>query len=153
MTELLSQSTFQIERTYPQPIERVFLAWKDPAKKQRWYAEGEGFELQSYELDFRVGGFERTHFRPVGGPPMTLDALFYDIVENERVVFAYGMTIGGAPLSASLGTMELFSTPRGTRLVYTEHTAFLNGSDNSVGRREGTEQALVALGRELDEHA
>jgi len=157
MNKPVPQSTFQIEKLFPQPKERVFAALQDPTKKRRWFAEGDGFELQSYELDFRVGGFERTFFRPKGGPPMTQEAYYFDIIPNERIVFAYSMTIAGAPLSASLGTMELSSTELdsgklGTRLLYTEHTAYLDGNDGSVSRREGTEQLFVALARELELH-
>ena len=91
--------TFTIERTYQASPERVFRAHSDPEKKRRWFAEGEGFVIDSYTLDFREGGFERTRFRfGEDGPPMTNDCIYFDIVPDRRLVFAYHMTFGGAPL-------------------------------------------------------
>jgi len=67
-------------------------------------------------------------------------------------VFAYWMTVAGAPLSSSLGTMELVPVPGGTLLRFTEHTAYLDGNDGSAARQEGTRELLEALARELDAH-
>src|SRR3954471_16318388 len=108
MTHPAIHKSFTIERTYPTNAERVFRALSDPEKKRRWFAEGDGFIVDSYTLDFKVGGFERCRFRfGADGPPMTTDAVYLDILARERIVFAYSMTVGGEPLSSSLGTMEL----------------------------------------------
>ncbi|HZS41577.1 MAG TPA: SRPBCC family protein, partial [Polyangia bacterium] len=138
MSPSVIHKSFTIERTYPATAARVFHALSDPRKKRRWFAEGEGFVVDSYTLDFQVGGFERTRFRFGGGPPMTTDCVYLDIVPNERVVFAYAMTVAGAPMSSSLGTMELLPAPSGTLLRFTEHTAFVDGHDGSASRREGS---------------
>ena len=151
MTPAIHRS-LTVERRYPVPPARVFRALSDPARKRRWFAEGEGFEIESYTLDFREGGFERTRFRPAGGPPMTNDCVYLDIVREERVVFAYAMTIDGKPLSSSLGVMELVAEPAGTLLRYTEHTAYTDGNDGDASRREGTVQLFERLARELDLH-
>lgn len=153
MSPPVIHASFTLERTYPKPPARVFRALSDPRQKRRWFAEGKGFVIDSYSLDFQIGGFERTRFRFGDGPPMTNDTVYLDIVPDERVVFAYWMTIGGAPLSSSLSTMELVPVPGGTRLFFTEHTAYLDGKDGSAGRREGTAEMLTALARELDAHA
>ena len=149
MSPAVIHKSFTIERTYPTTAARVFRAHADPQKKRRWFAEGEGFTVQSYTLDFQVGGFERSRFRFGDGPPMTYDGVFLDIVENERIVFAYSMSIGGAPHSSSLSTVELVPVDGGTLLRFTEHTAFLDGNDGSAGRREGSIGLLEALAREL----
>lgn len=147
-------NTFTIERTYSTTPARVFNAFRDPAKKRRWFAEGEGFIVDSYESDFRVGGFERTRFRfGADGPPMTNDCIYLDIIDNERMIFAYSMTIGGAPLSTSLSTIVISPVAGGTRLTFTEHTVHLDGNDASAARREGSLALLEALARELDAHA
>ena len=51
-------NTFVVERSYPVKPERVFTAFADPAQKRRWYAEGENYEVESYDQDFRVGAKE-----------------------------------------------------------------------------------------------
>jgi uncharacterized protein YndB with AHSA1/START domain len=141
---------FTVERAYPQAPAKVFRGFSDPAKKRRWFAEGEGFELASYDTDFRIGGFERTRFRPVGGPPMTTDCVYLDIVENERIVFAYSMTYDGAPMSASLTTVELEPAPGGgTLLRFTEHVSFLDGKDGGAERKHGTTWLLDRLAQEI----
>jgi uncharacterized protein YndB with AHSA1/START domain len=150
MTPPIIHNDFTIERTYPQPAAKVFRGFSDPRRKRRWFAEGEGFVVDGYELDFRVGGFERTRFRPAGGPPMTTDCVFTDIVENQRLVFAYWMTIDGVPLSSSLTTIELLpAADGGTLLRFSEHTAYLDGNDGSTARREGSRSLLEALAAEL----
>jgi len=152
MTHPVIHNSFTLDRTYPASVERVFRALSDPEKKRRWFAEGEGFVIDSYTLDFKVGGFERTRFRFGEGPAMTNDCVYLDIVKNQRIIFAYSMTIGGEPMSSSLGTIELSSGAGGTLLRLTEHTAYVDGKDGSEGRREGTRELLEALAKELAEH-
>lgn len=149
MSDEIIFKSFTIERTYPTTKERVFRAHSDREKRRRWFAEGKGFTIAEYSLDFRVGGFERTRFRFGDGPPMTYDGNYLEIVEGRRIVFAYAMTIGGSSLSSSLAAVELFPKGDETVLRFTEHTAFLDGTDGSASRREGTEQLLEALRREL----
>ena len=149
MSEEIIFKSFSIERRYPTTTERVFRAHSDPVKRRRWFAEGKGFTIFEYSLDFRVGGLERTRFRFGDGPPMTYDGNYLEIIEGRRIVLSYAMTIGGAPLSSSLAAVELFPEGDQTLLRFTEHTAFTNGRDDSTGRREGTEQLLESLANEL----
>ena len=56
-------------------------------------------------------------------------------------------------ISVSLATVELKREGKGTRLVFTEQGAFLDGFDDSGGRERGTADLLDALGRELKRQA
>lgn len=152
MTPVIHKS-FTIQRTYPTTAARVFGAHADPKKKRRWFAEGEGFVVDDYSLDFQVGGFERCRFRYGSGPPMTFDGVYLDIAPNERIVLAYAMTVDGAAMSSSLAAIELVPTGSATLLRFTEHTAFVDGNDASAGRREGSLGLLEALAKELETHA
>lgn len=152
MAVAVTHKAFTIERTYPTAAARVFRALSDLEKKRRWFAEGEGFVVESYTLEFQVGGFERSRFRYGDGPPMTYDCVYLDIVDDERVVFAYSMTLDGRPMSSSLGTMELLPVQDGTVLRLTEQTAFVDGHDGSEARREGSIGLLEALAKELAAH-
>jgi uncharacterized protein YndB with AHSA1/START domain len=141
MTERsVTHATFTIERTYPAPPEDVFIAWASPTAKAEW------FGASDHELDFRVGGTEINRGGPAGGPVFTYEARYHDIVENERIVYAYDMYMGDTRISVSLGTIELTPTADGTRLVYTECGAYLDGHDTPGQRESGTGQILDALG-------
>ena len=141
--------TFSVERAYPAPPARVFAAFADPETKRRWCAEGPGSEVDEFALDFRVGGFERTRFRFVGGAPVRNDTLFLDIVPDERIVFAYALTAEEVRTSAALTTVELAADGGGTRLLLTEQVAFLDGVDGTASRRSGWGALLDRLGDAL----
>ena len=72
--------TFDIVRTYKAAPERVLADWADPAQKRRWFVEGENWTIESYEVDFREGGYERSSFRFNDGPVITNDTTFHDIM-------------------------------------------------------------------------
>ncbi len=145
----VAHSTFTIERTYPSVLARVFAAFANQTTKRRWFAEGEGWEVEEFSVDFRVGGRETTRFRFQGGAPMGNDTVYLDIVPDRRIIFAYTMTVGDERHSVSLTTVELAPTDDGTRLVYTEQGAFFDGVDDPVGREMGCRELLERLAEEL----
>lgn len=146
-------ATFSIERTYPALPARVFFAHADQAMKRRWFAEGEGWNIHEYSLDFRVDGVETSRFQFGDGPEVTLHSVVQEIVPDRRIVFAYRMAIAGSPLSVSLGTIELTPVDGGTLLKYTEQGAYLAGPESVKGREEGSRGLLEALARELETSA
>ena len=153
VTRSVTHSTFTIQRIYDAAPARVFKAFADPAAKRRWFAEGEGWDIESYTLDFKVGGFERSSFRFRGGPLVHYDSIHQDIVRDERIVIAYAMMVGEARISVSLGTTWFEPAGSGTRLIYTEQGAFLDGYDDAGKREAGSRELLEALARELQRRA
>ena len=151
----VTHSTFVIERHYPVSPEKVFAGFSDPARKRRWFAEGEGFAVDEFEMDFRVGGSEYSRFRFQGGgplpegTPMGNDTTYHDIVPNQRIVLAYTMTVGGNRISASLATFEFLPADNGTDLVFTEQAAFFEGADGAEMREGGWRQLLEQLAKAL----
>jgi len=148
----VAHSSFSIERTYPWPPARVFAAFSNQETKRRWFAEGEGWEVDEFSLDFRVGGHEISRFRKKGGAPMGNDTVYLDIVPERRIVLAYTMTVGDKRISISLTTVEIAPSGEGTRLVYTEQGAFFDGVDKPAGREAGCRHLLKRLGEELRKH-
>jgi uncharacterized protein YndB with AHSA1/START domain len=147
-------STFVLERSYPTTPERVFAAFADPAKKQRWFAEGHNHDVEEFEMDFRVGGTERALYRfkpgsPFPGASFMNEGCFQDIVANQRVVMASTMTFGDRRISSSLTTFELLPTEKGTDLIFTHQCAFFEGSDGPERREEGWRKLFDKLGQEL----
>ena len=150
MTERsVTHATFAIERTYDAAPARVFAAWADPAAKARWFAGPDERKGGGHELDFRVGGREHVAGGPPGGPVYTFNGLYQDIVPNERIISTYEMHMDETRISVSLATVELKPAGAGTRLIYTEQGAFLDGYDNPAQREQGTRDLLDALGAEL----
>jgi uncharacterized protein YndB with AHSA1/START domain len=150
MTERsVTHATFSIERRYDSPPAKVFKAFADPAIKRRWFAEGEGWEIEEFVADFKVGGYERSRFRFRGGTPIRNDTTYHDIVPNERIIIGYTMTIGENRISASLATFEFKPAGNGTQLLFTEQGAFLDGLDTAGPREAGWKDLLDALGRAL----
>jgi len=151
----VNHSTFVIERVYSAGPQQVFRAFSDPGRKRRWFAEGEGFDVDSFEMDFRVGGFERARFRfkegsPVHpGTPCANDTVFLDIIPNERIVLAYTMNVGGNRISSSQSTFELLPEGTGTKLVFTEQAAFFANADGPQIREQGWRALLDQLAKEL----
>jgi uncharacterized protein YndB with AHSA1/START domain len=148
-------NTFVIEKSYPAKPERVFSAFADPIKKRRWFVEGENHTVESYEMDFREGGKEKAQFRfnqglpVVGGLACTNETSYLDVVPNKRLVFASVMMIEGKSISASLCTIELLATDKGTDLLFTHQAAFFEGSDGPEMRKGGWEKLLTKLDNEL----
>jgi uncharacterized protein YndB with AHSA1/START domain len=139
-------ATFSLERQYAAPPQNVFAAWADPAAKARWFA-GPGTE---HELDFRVGGREVNRGSHDGGPELTFESLYQDIVPGQRIVYTSILSAGSALATVSLTTVELGPADGGTRLVLTEQGTFLDGLEDPAWREQGTSQWLDALGAELD---
>ena len=119
--------TFTIERIYPASPARVFAAWSNKEAKTAWaYCHPEW---------------------PVSDH--VFDAVFHDIVPDQRIVYAYDMHLDERRISVSLATIEFFAVAGGTRLVLTEQGVFLDGYDDIAGREEGTRIGLDNLERQL----
>src|SRR5579863_10247486 len=103
-------STFVVERNYPQPPERVFAAFSQPARKRRWYAEGD-HEIQEFEMEFKVGGAERFHYRfkeghPIAGSEIANESTYQDITPENRIVSTTRMSLNGKPILVAVVTIE-----------------------------------------------
>lgn len=145
----VTHAMFAIERTYPATPARVFKAFADPAAKAAWFGGPKEWFQGEKSMDFRVGGREVNVGGPHGGTVHRFDCLYYDIIENERIIYAYEMHLDDVRISVSIATIELKPQGAGTKLVMTEQGAFLDGFDGAAGREEGTRQLLDNLGAAL----
>jgi uncharacterized protein YndB with AHSA1/START domain len=148
-------STFVVEHSYTTTPERVFNAFADPTKKRRWYADRGSWDVEEFQMDFRVGGTDlgRYRFKPgtpvPAGTPIVYNTTYQDIVPNRRIVLAYTVTLGEKRISSSLATFELLPTPAGTNLIFTEQGAYFEGADGPEIREQGWTYLLKLLEAEL----
>lgn len=133
----IAHGTFVVEREFPAPPDQVFSAWADPAVKAKWFGSPNPGNPNDV-FEFRVGGREYNASK-VGEQEYAFEARYYDIVPNQRIVYAYEMHMDGQRISVSVATVELTPRGSGTRLVVTEHGAFLDGLDYVDQRHRGTE--------------
>jgi len=149
----VTHATYVIERQYPTTPARAFGAFADPAQKRRWFTGSRQLAGSGFEMDFRVGGHELTRSvieeGPFKGTQLTNDTVYQDIVPNERIVFAYTMSLGDRRISASLVTVEFRAAGAHTTLVFTDQGAYFERSDGAERRKHGWGKLLDRLGREL----
>ena len=144
-----THATFVIERNFTAPPARVFNAFADRAAKASWFAGPGEWEKKRHEFDFRVGGRERLSGGPKGGTVHSFDALYQDIVPNERIIYTYDMHLDETRISVSLATVEFKPAGAGTLLIITEQGAFLDGHDRPAQRQQGMGSLLESLAVEL----
>jgi uncharacterized protein YndB with AHSA1/START domain len=145
--------TFTIERTYAHPQRRVFRAWADADVRARW-AVPAGDELEFSATDFRVGGRDVGSCGPIGDLSYALETTYYDIVNNERIVYVEKVDYEGARLGVSLMTIEFAEAPGGgTRLVLTAQIVGLETTDLLDGSKAGWSEVLDNLEAELNRAA
>ncbi|MGO9490178.1 MAG: SRPBCC family protein [Solirubrobacteraceae bacterium] len=140
----IEHGTFVIERTYDASTDRVFGAWASAEAKSAWFGP-----RQELELEFRVGGRERFVAGGPDGATYTYVAVYYDIVPDERIVYAYEMYKDQARISISVATIELEGAEQQTLLRMTEQGVFLDGHDTPAIREHGTRIGLDRLAEAL----
>jgi len=148
MERSITHGSFAIERTFAAPVERVFEAFADTTAKEKWF-KGPDSAPNEHSMDFRVGGHEHNQGTFHDGTEHRFEATYYDIVPNQRIVYAYEMYLDGKRISVSLATLEFQADGDKTKLVLAESGAFLDGFDKPEVREQGTKQLLEALEQSL----
>lgn len=149
ITRKSEHATFTIEKRLKHPTKRVFAAYADPAQKARWFG-GDAAVILARELTFEVGGREHLAGRFPTGMTHAMTGTYFDIVPQQRIVFAYRMTLDDKPISVSLGTTEFIEEGEGTLLRYTEQGVYLDDFDDCGGREKGTTMLFGQLEDFLD---
>ena len=101
----------------------------------------------------RVGGRERLRGRFKGGAVSTFDTAYYDVVPNERLVYAYEMRLDDVEVSVSLATVQLRAEGARTTLMITEQGVFFDGDADAPPRERNAGRLLDALGASLEDRA
>lgn len=146
----IKHSSFVIERRYDFDPAQVYRAWAQPDAKARWFSgPPDKWTEQLREMDVRVGGRDRLIGKFVDGSESRFEALYFDVVPEKRLVYAYDMYWQGRKISVSLASIEFVLAGKGTKLVVTEQHAFLDGYEDAGSRERGTRSLLDNLAQSL----
>ncbi|MBL0954140.1 MAG: SRPBCC family protein [Leptospira sp.] len=154
---LVTNTSFTIDRILPASKEKVFAAWANPESKRKWFSCHDDWKTVEFSLDFRVGGKESNLVITPSGSRHVFDATYYDIIPNERIVYAFGMYMNDIRISVSLVTVIFESLIEGrTKMTFTEQIVLLGEvSEEGIqkieiqGRIEGTNAGFDRLVKEL----
>lgn len=142
----VEHATFVVSRELPGSPAHAFRFWADPTLKERWNSCHADWTVVEDVTDFRAGGTEARRWLMPSGEELAVRTIYLDIVPDERIIYAYDMSVGGRRSSASLVTIELRAVGSRTEVKVTEQGAFLEG--RAQDRIEGTEEGydrLVAI--------
>lgn len=142
---VVDHTRFAIERDFAATPARVFRGWSDLALKKRWTDCHPDLAERTHTLDFRPGGGETVEMRFPAGSVCVVRFHYFDIVPDRRIVYGYSMETDGRTSSVSLVTVEFEPTPAGTRMVFTEQAALLDGAQDIEERVEGTREGFDRL--------
>jgi len=142
----IRQHDFTLERRFGHSPSQTFQAFADPALKCRWFKAPDSWTDRDWSLDFRVGGGELSAGRDDDGRHHLFRSRYHDIVEGERIVFAYDLLLDHQLISVSLTTIQLQpDEDGGTHLIFTEHGAFFDELEDPAEREHGTGLLLDGL--------
>jgi uncharacterized protein YndB with AHSA1/START domain len=115
-TPLLS---FDLDRTYPKPPERVWDAFTRAELLQRWICPDPEWGVASCEVDARTGGGYRVRFGPRPGGDAFSETATFTVFEPVRRLVLDVLTSGEDMNESSLCTVLLLPAGDGTRLELT----------------------------------
>lgn len=134
---------FTIEKRFDVPPARVFAAFARRDQKDAWFVDAQDlWEPIERTFEFTVGGAEVVAGKWGNGMVTRMDGRYFDIVQDQRIVFTYGLEIDHKRISVSTQTIEFEPDGDGTRMTFTEQGSFLDGFVDGGGREEGTRQIL-----------
>ena len=144
-TPLLS---FDLDRTYPAPPERVWAAFTRADLLQRWACPDPEWLVSTCEVDDREGGGYRLRFGPrPTGDAYSETATFAVFEPVERLVLDV-LTAGEDMAETSRCTVRLVPADGGTRLELTVEG--LSDAEAAAGMRTGWEWCLEGIAAQLD---
>jgi uncharacterized protein YndB with AHSA1/START domain len=130
----------------------VFEAMTTPEGVAAWWGPDDGPVVRA-EMDARVGGAYRIHFRTLDGLDHEASGEFLEVVAPSRIVMSWKWSIGGEPEEQGrISRVEIDLTPiaDGTELTFTH--AGLSSEASEKSHAWGWAGALDKLVRLLEKH-
>lgn len=134
--------SFTLTRTMEATPARVFTLWREPDERVLWGSPFEGTSLHYTADDFRIGGVDVGQCTMADGTSFTVETRYYDIVENQRIVFTELVGAGDVRFGLSLGTVVIAADGAQCHLTLTVQAVALDGSGLDQGVEEAWSYAL-----------
>ncbi|WP_432524972.1 SRPBCC domain-containing protein [Kineococcus sp. SYSU DK006] len=147
-TPLLS---FDLERTYPAPPERVWAAWTRADLLRRWLCPDPDWLVSDCEVDPRAGGGYRARFGPRPAGDAYAESATFAVFEPVRRLVLDVLTSGEGMAETSRCTVLLLPADGGTRLELTVEG--LSGAEAAEGMRTGWQWCLEGIAEHLGDAA
>lgn len=140
-TQMDSNTSLHLTRTFKAPPERVFDAWTREEHRLRW-ACPEGAVLESAVSDLRVGGRHRLVMKVEGGSH-TAHGEYREVDPPHRLVYTWDWEEEDQRMGETLVTVEFVEVPEGTQVRLT-HSGF-PGQESTDGHGQGWASCLDRL--------
>jgi uncharacterized protein YndB with AHSA1/START domain len=139
--------SFDLDRTYPAPPERVWAAWTRADLLERWACPDPAWRVSACEVDAREGGGYRLRFGPrPAGDEYSETATFKIFEPVERLVLEVH-TAGEGMSERSRCTVLLLQVEGGTRLELAVEG--LSGELTAEHMRVGWQWCLAGIAEQL----
>jgi uncharacterized protein YndB with AHSA1/START domain len=148
---MVNHDSFVSIRTVRGSVATAYRAWSEVELKSKWFVGPAGQWTEKIRsFDFKVGGKEVLAGQMASGRTSHFDATYLDIVPNERIVYAYRMSVDDELISVSLGTVEFLPTEGGCEVKYTEQSAYYGSEFGHSSRIMGTEMWMDNLAATIE---
>jgi len=139
------RGAFSLERVFKATPAQVFKAFTDERAKSRWFGGGDAQTMVERSMDVRPGGREVAVGKWKSGATSRFDAVYFDVVPDRRLVYAYEMHLDARKISVSLACVEIEPHPIGVKLKVSEQAVFLDGYEDNGSREHGTNWLMDKL--------
>ena len=136
--EIASKPELRMSREFAFPKRLVFEAWSKAEYVSKWFTPAP-LTTPECVVDLRSGGVFRVVMRMPDGQEFPMDAVFTEVIPNERIVFE--ATIHGG---VDIHTVVTFTENQG-RTTVNVHQRYSHESDATRGAQAGWTQTLNQL--------
>ena len=140
--------SFDLDRTYPAPPERVWAAFTRAELLGRWVCPDPEWRVASCEVDPRAGGGYRIRFGPRPDGDAYAEAATFAVFEPVKRLVLDVLTSGEGMSESSRCTVLLLPVDGGTRLELTVDG--LSDEQTLGNMRTGWEWCLEGIAGQLD---
>lgn len=142
MAAVATKPSLTIKRRLNAPPAKVFAAWADPKKLERWFGPP-NIKSVSAKADLRVGGKYQIVALATDGERHQVDGVYREVVPNEKLVFTWAWHT--TPERESLVTVLIKPEGDGSILTLTHEQFF------DEAARDRHNQGWTAIMAKLEE--